>query len=355
MHASSLRSPLPHVSSSARAPPSSGAGSRAAAAELGQSDGELGEGRAAAAAAAHHQRPRHDPRHQVLQARAAARPRLAPIPRGDAALDRRHRHPRHAGAAGDVLSDPRHGADRKRAVGPHDRALQRVRALRALDDGDLLHHPGYHRAQHHLRQGAAAAADRAAGVLRLVAGGEVRAQLSELPVHARRRADLPDVDRRQYPDQGRHRMAQGRRRHRRPQPSAGLPLQCRPEADLLDRGARRRGHRRQRLYADVPVLRDRHRRHAERRWSTASSAMLFIAVMLAHIYIGTIGMEGAFEAMGTAPSTSIGRRSTTASGWRRKAPRPEPARRLRPKARCSRRNSAVSIAVSQRPASAPGV
>jgi formate dehydrogenase subunit gamma len=28
-------------------------------------------------------------------------------------------------------------------------------------------------------------------------------------------------------------------------------------------------------------------------------AMLFIAVMLGHIYIGTIGMEGAFEAMGT--------------------------------------------------------
>src|ERR1700736_5647422 len=28
-------------------------------------------------------------------------------------------------------------------------------------------------------------------------------------------------------------------------------------------------------------------------------AMLFIAVMLAHIYIGTIGMEGAFDAMGT--------------------------------------------------------
>jgi formate dehydrogenase subunit gamma len=25
---------------------------------------------------------------------------------------------------------------------------------------------------------------------------------------------------------------------------------------------------------------------------------LFVAVMLAHIYIGTIGMEGAFEAMG---------------------------------------------------------
>jgi formate dehydrogenase subunit gamma len=28
-------------------------------------------------------------------------------------------------------------------------------------------------------------------------------------------------------------------------------------------------------------------------------AMLFIAAMLGHIYIGTIGMEGSFEAMGT--------------------------------------------------------
>jgi formate dehydrogenase subunit gamma len=28
-------------------------------------------------------------------------------------------------------------------------------------------------------------------------------------------------------------------------------------------------------------------------------AMLFIAVMLAHIYIGSVGMEGAFDAMGT--------------------------------------------------------
>jgi formate dehydrogenase subunit gamma len=28
-------------------------------------------------------------------------------------------------------------------------------------------------------------------------------------------------------------------------------------------------------------------------------AVLFVAAMMAHIYIGTIGMEGAFEAMGT--------------------------------------------------------
>jgi formate dehydrogenase subunit gamma len=28
-------------------------------------------------------------------------------------------------------------------------------------------------------------------------------------------------------------------------------------------------------------------------------AMLFVALIIAHIYIGTLGMEGAFEAMGT--------------------------------------------------------
>jgi formate dehydrogenase subunit gamma len=28
-------------------------------------------------------------------------------------------------------------------------------------------------------------------------------------------------------------------------------------------------------------------------------AILFVALILAHIYIGTLGMEGAFEAMGT--------------------------------------------------------
>ena len=48
-------------------------------------------------------------------------------------------------------------------------------------------------------------------------------------------------------------------------------------------------------------------------------AVLFVAVMLAHIYIGTIGMEGAFEAMGTARSTSTGRRSTTACGLEKEA------------------------------------
>ena len=47
-------------------------------------------------------------------------------------------------------------------------------------------------------------------------------------------------------------------------------------------------------------------------------AMLFVALMLAHIYIGSIGMEGAFEAMGTGTSTSTGPRSTTGCGSRRR-------------------------------------
>ena len=56
------------------------------------------------------------------------------------------------------------------------------------------------------------------------------------------------------------------------------------------------GHR---LSADVPVLRaPTSRACSSPRSSTASSAVLFVAAMLAHIYIGTIGMEGAFEAMG---------------------------------------------------------
>jgi hypothetical protein len=43
-------------------------------------------------------------------------------------------------------------------------------------------------------------------------------------------------------------------------------------------------------------------------------AVLFVAVILAHIYIGTLGMEGAFEAMGTGDVDSIGRGSITTNG-----------------------------------------
>ena len=59
------------------------------------------------------------------------------------------------------------------------------------------------------------AADRAGRLRHLVAVGQIRPQLPELPVHHRRRADAADVDRRQHPEPGRHRMDQARRRHRR--------------------------------------------------------------------------------------------------------------------------------------------
>ena len=70
-------------------------------------------------------------------------------------------------------------------------------------------------------------------------------------------------------------------------------------------------------------------------------AVLFVAAMLGHIYIGTIGMEGAFEAMGDRHRRpQLGEGSTIASGWRMKWPAPVPTnhnlsrgarRRLRPR------------------------
>ena len=63
---------------------------------------------------------------------------------------------------------------------------------------------------------------------------------------------------------------------------------------------RRRRGRGLRLSAAVPVLRDRTSPACRsRRSCTASSRVLFVALILGHIYIGTLGMEGAFEAMGT--------------------------------------------------------
>ena len=48
-------------------------------------------------------------------------------------------------------------------------------------------------------------------------------------------------------------------------------------------------------------------------------AVLFVAAMLAHIYIGTIGMEGAFEAMGEGTvDVNWAQASTTGSGWSRR-------------------------------------
>ena len=85
--------------------------------------------------------------------------------------------------------------------------------------------------QHHLRQGRAAAADRAERILDVVAGGQICAQLPQLPVHARRHPDLLHVARREYSEPRRRRMAQARRRHRRRttirRPTASTPVRRR--------------------------------------------------------------------------------------------------------------------------------
>src|SRR5580765_3155270 len=108
---------------------------------------------------------------------------MAGIPKRDAALDRRRRHSWHDRRARGLVSDPRHDSARERAVWPHHRALHGVRALRALDDCDLFRDPGDLRIEHHLRTSAALGVDRLRRILRMVAVGEIRAQLSELPVH----------------------------------------------------------------------------------------------------------------------------------------------------------------------------
>ena len=83
-------------------------------------------------------------------------------------------------------------------------------------------------------------------------------------------------------------------------------------------------------------------------------SVIFVAVMLAHIYIGTIGMEGAFEAMGTGRSTSTGRRSTTRSGSSRRWARPAPARGRRSRTPPRRNSRTVLFGLRRwRPAVTP--
>src|SRR6185437_6838197 len=120
---------------------------------------------------------------------------MARVPERDAALDWRRRHSWYARGVNHLLSQPRHGAAGERSLRPDHRALYVIRAFRALADRDLLHHSGGFRIEHHLRPSVTPAADRPRGVLRMVAVGEVCAQLSQLPIHHWSRADLPDVDR----------------------------------------------------------------------------------------------------------------------------------------------------------------
>ena len=46
----------------------------------------------------------------------------------------------------------------------------------------------------------------------------------------------------------------------------------------------------------------------------ACAALIYISISFGHIYLGTIGLEGSYQAMRTATSTRCGPRSTTRSG-----------------------------------------
>ena len=83
------------------------------------------------------------------------------------------------------------------------------------------------------------------------------------------------------------------------QASASQALQRGAKGNFLDRDHRRRADVGVRLVPAVPVSAGNVT--ALQFWTVihAVIAMLFIAAMLAHIYIGSIGMEGAFDAMGT--------------------------------------------------------
>ena len=114
------------------------------------------------------------------------------------------------------------------------------------------------------------------------------------------------------------------------------PLQCRREAGVLGRRVLPRRHRRR--------LRPGARQGAarpwptcaatcrSRTWCTRSRRVLMMAMFLGHIYLGTIGMKGAYHAMETAMSTRAGRASTTGSGTRTSSDGKIPAQRSAPAA-----------------------
>ena len=72
-------------------------------------------------------------------------------------------------------------------------ALQGIRAVRALAHRGLVRRSRHFRAEHHLREAAAAAVDRAGRLQRVLASRQIRAQFHELSVRARPRADRRDL------------------------------------------------------------------------------------------------------------------------------------------------------------------
>ena len=80
---------------------------------------------------------------------------------------------------------------------------------------------------------------------------------------------------------------------------AGRPLQCRREAGLLAFACRRHRGLVSGFLLLFPFYGTNIAEMQIAQVVHAIVAVLFIALILGHIYIGTLGMEGAFEAMGT--------------------------------------------------------
>ena len=134
----------------------------------------------------------------------------------------------------------------------------------------------------------------------LAAMGKLAHNFLSLPVHARRRADVRALGQGQHPERARLEwLKQGGGYVRERQASAGEALQRRPEDGVLDRcsaAARCRSRAGSccspSAPADITGMQ-------WRKTFTPSSAVIIVAAMLAHIYIGSLGMEGAFDAMGS--------------------------------------------------------
>ena len=80
--------------------------------------------------------------------------------------------------------------------------------------------------------------------------------------------------------------------------------------------------------------------------------VILIAIMIAHIYIGSLGMEGAYDAMGSGEVDLAWARRTTASGSRSSRRRPQAAASPRAPRR-PRRSRPATREDANRPA-APG-
>ena len=128
-----------------------------------------------------------DPGHDGLQPDPAGGPRLARFPAQQAADHRRRRHPRNAGAAGDLPDGARPDSRRSRLLRHQDPALCELRALHPLADGELLHRAGAVGPQHQLRPGPDPAAVRRRGIRDHVGLRQDRARLPGVSVHARPR------------------------------------------------------------------------------------------------------------------------------------------------------------------------